>query len=369
MNYTNDTADLLLSLLRTTIDNAPVSVSASAETLWNVFEIAKFHSVEATAYYGIIKNNIELPGELREKWQNRQLLNTAKTMVESYERDSIYDLFSKNGIAFLPLKGLVMKQMYPAPEYRQMADLDILIHKEQMEEASNLLIERGYERTHADEGNHDVFFKPPYITIELHHEMVAKNEALFHEYYKTIWTKATKENGFQYQLNWNDFYIFQLVHFAKHYYHYGGSGVRSIMDIYVFLKNHKGDLDEAYLSKELEKLRLVEFRSEAEKLALMWFGRETIDDSEMGEYVLTSGVQGTKKHILERRIEQNSENGKLNRWSYIQNRLFPDRHFMAYYYPEVEKKPYLLPWFWMKRFAKKWRRGLKEYKDVTEKQK
>ena len=137
----------------------------------------------------------------------------------------------------------------------------------------------------------------------------------------------------------------------------------------MLLKNHKDDLDEAYLNTELEKLQLAEFRREAEKLAQMWFGGETLGDSEMAEYVLTSGAYGTREHVLTKRIEQNSENGELNKWTYIRNRLFPDRYFMAYYYPEVEKKPYLLPWFWMKRFAKKWRRGLKEYKDVTEKQK
>ena len=244
------TATLLISLLRSAIsDQALTAPITDPDILQSIYRLAKFHSVEATAYYGIFKNRIQLPESIADIWSKRKNLNSAKTIVEQYERDAIYKLFSDNGIHFLPLKGLLIKSMYPSPEYRQMADLDILVFPEQMEQAGKLLIDSGYQCVHSGEGHHDSYSKPPYVTVELHHELVDKSQPLYNEYYKDVWTKAQRVPGreYEYQLSWTDFYIFMIVHFAKHYYG-GGSGIRSIMDIYVFLEKHRINLDEAHIT-------------------------------------------------------------------------------------------------------------------------
>ena len=366
MKPENEVCDLLIALLRSAVsDYTAAELPFDPELFESAYLLAKSHSVEAVAYYGVVRNNIVLSPELQNKWRSRQDVNIIKSVVEDSERDSIFALFSKNGISFLPLKGILIKQMYPSPEYRQMADMDILIREEQMERATELLTDNGYQCTRSGIGHHDSFFKPPYVAIELHHEMIPVKHPLYHSYYENIWGKAIPVTGCEYHLDWNDFYIYMLVHFAKHYYG-SGSGIRSVMDIYVFLQKHRDDLDETYLNTELEKLKLKDFRREAEDLAAVWFeGAEPAVESEMAGYVLESGVYGIREHVLEKRIKDSYDDGKLNRLSYIRKRLFPNRNFMAYYYPVLEKKPYLLPWFWMKRIAKKWKNGVREFRYVN----
>ena len=52
--------------------------------------------------------------------------------------------FEKNGIAHMPLKGILMKQLYPRPDMRIMGDADILIRVEQYEKIKPLLEELGF---------------------------------------------------------------------------------------------------------------------------------------------------------------------------------------------------------------------------------
>ena len=66
-----------------------------------------------------------------------------------------------------------------------------------------------------------------------------------------------------------------LAHFFKHF-NSGGSGIRNVMDVHVFLSQYGDVLDRAYVDRELEKMELTEFRRDMEELAEQWFG-ETQD--------------------------------------------------------------------------------------------
>ena len=45
--------------------------------------------------------------------------------------ETLFELFEKNGIYCMPLKGIRTKQFYPYPEFRTMGDLDILYKEDQ----------------------------------------------------------------------------------------------------------------------------------------------------------------------------------------------------------------------------------------------
>ena len=63
------------------------------------------------------------------------------------------------------------------------------------------------------------------------------NTSPYYEYFEKAWDRVIKdeENDYGYHMNHEDFYIYLVVHFYKHY-EVGGSGIRSITDLYVFLK-------------------------------------------------------------------------------------------------------------------------------------
>lgn len=88
-----------------------------------------------------------------------------------------------------------------------------------------------------------------------------------------------------------DFYLYILAHEYKHYSK-GGTGLRSLLDVYVFLKAE--DPDWAYVVAEAERLGLVEFEKKNRSLALHLFAGEelTAQDQDMLDYILGSGVYG-----------------------------------------------------------------------------
>ena len=91
---------------------------------------------------------------------------------------------------------------------------------------------------------------------------------------------------------------------------WGGTGLRPLLDTYVCLKNES--LDMAYVTKEAKKLGMAEFEAANRTLALHVFsGAELTEaDSEMLDYILSSGVYGTLTHHVENKMRRNGW-GKL----------------------------------------------------------
>ena len=74
------------------------------------------------------------------------------------------------------------------------------------------------------------------------------------------------------------FYIYHLAHFAKHFYEMG-SGIRSVMDIYVYLRAFGKEMDIRYIERELKTLELYEFGKQMRNLSLFWFSPHSKDSS------------------------------------------------------------------------------------------
>ena len=122
---------------------------------------------------------------------------------------------------------------------RMMADLDILYETGRGKEVEAVLTDLGYYCDHRD-SHHDVFFRKPFMNIEMHHCMIGEN-SLLDAYYEDIWKRARQEEGKShiYRLSWEDFYIFMIAHMAKHFQG-GGCGIRSIVDMWLFSVSDEG---------------------------------------------------------------------------------------------------------------------------------
>ena len=92
-----------------------------------------------------------------------------------------------------------------------------------------------------------------------------------------------------------------IAHESKHY-SAGGTGLRSVLDTYVFLS--KVSLDMEYVEAEAEKLGIRDFEKENRSLAMRLFGggELTAADREMLEYILSSGTYGTAVHKVENKL-------------------------------------------------------------------
>ncbi len=251
-----------------------------------------------------------------------------------------------------PMKGALLKFIYPTPELREMSDIDILIHKDGWERGVEVLKEMGYE-LHESIKHHDIYVKKPYMVIEAHRAMYDKTvDYNQYEYFKNM-SKAVLREGYEYSYDFTieDFYIYMISHMAKHFYAMG-CGIRNLVDIYVYRKKFGESMDIGYLCQEFEKLGLSAFVKNMEKLADIWLGGAKGDEffDDLFYYMLDSGIYGKDENgIWNKFCEESKANKTVSRLQLRMWYWFPPLYYMSEYYPYLEEKPYLLPWAWIVR--------------------
>lgn len=244
----------------------------------------------------------------------------------------------------MPLKGWKLKHLYPRPDMRSMCDVDILVRQEDMKEFPAIMKESGFELEYHGM-HHDEYIKNETLSIEIH-RLLFEPDSDWYEYFKSYMerTSVLDSKRQERQLPPEDFYLYLIAHMAKHFRN-GGTGVRSVMDVYVYQKAYGDSLDTAYVQREFEKLGLGGFARAMEELAQSWFAGEQIRSDchpKMADYIINGGAYGLKdRGILSSVHEAGNHKGK-----YLLRRFFPNRHFMAAQYPCIEKAPVLLPLFW-----------------------
>ena len=144
-----------------------------------------------------------------------------------------------------------------------MGDLDILYEEKDFEKIKALMRESGYEyRKESAGSNHQIFFRPPVTTVELHRALLNETSP-FAEYYKDVWRRALPTaEPFVCRLSREDEYIFLLIHGHKHFSG-AGSGVRTILDFWLYLKRYGKELDRKYIAAELSRAQEIARQSAA----------------------------------------------------------------------------------------------------------
>lgn len=345
-----------------------------------IYDMAKMHSVETMAFYGA-EPFIRDDTELYQNWKKSRDANIAQSLHQIEARKEVFQALHEAGIRFLPLKGYEMKCLYPRLEFRQMADIDVLIDPENTSRARDIMLKLGYRQKEAFP-HHDEYFRPPFVTVEVHRQLLLVGDDR-QRYYDNIWKKATTDESTSeaYKLDPNDFYIYQIVHFAKHY-NLMGSGIRSVMDIYIYLEKYRNILNCEYIKEELKKLEIYDFYIKMEKLSLTWFsdsktkpdiGRNELQELERN--IFLSGVYGSLEFSRFKKMSNlHIEKGFKQTFHYFWIRIFTRKKDFKNSYPFLRKYPFLLSFCWFHRLIyvflhkkQSIKRELELYKKVKEK--
>ncbi len=292
-----------------------------------------------------------------------------KVAALDVERAAVLEKLEAAGIWYLPLKGAVLKSLYPALGMREMSDNDILIDAERADDTAPIMESLGFARNHSGRV-HEVWFKPPVCSFELHHALFAqKSNPQLYDYYKDVKSRLIPMEGtrFGFRFTDADFYVYMIAHEYKHYAG-GGTGLRSLLDTYVYCRRKADTLDWAYIAKEMEKLGIAAFEAQNRSLALHLFGGEllTAQDREMLDYILTSGTYGTTEQRVANGVKRlgGGVRGKLR---YMCRRLFPPMQTLLTVYPFFARHKYLIPFLPIYRFVAH-RKGVKaELKALSKK--
>ncbi len=314
------------------------------------FKIALFHKITALIYYGAYNSGIKIPDEF-----SSGLLKNVLTMVQfseqqGYNFGKLFDAFEENNISYMPLKGMILRDIYPKAEMRHMGDADILIKTEEYDKIKQVMKDNGYE--FVLESNHEYIWKKGHMQTELHKYLIPSYNDDYFGYYGTGWKLAQKTETSRYVMSDEDFYIYLFTHLAKHYRD-AGIGIKHFTDLWLYKKAKKG-LDFDYINKELEKLQLLKFHNNVEIMLKVWFENEETDDvSEfITHWIFTSGVYGTTEKgdlsMAIRKTDDWEHKGNMQAVFYIK-KILPPFKTMKERYAVLEKVPFLLPVMWIVR--------------------
>jgi len=323
-----------------------------------LYKLSTKHCVANMVTYSLSKlsHDSKPPHEILVQFQNDCKKGMAKEATQHITVEQVLKTFEENHIACMPLKGYLIKYLYPQPDMRMMSDVDILFRHEQTEQVKKLLLGLGFTVEH-EGGNHDVYYKKPFMNIEMHRRLIAENSP-YSDYLKQVWGRARLKTDGQYiyELSQEDFFIFIMMHLTKHYAK-AGTGIRSIMDIWVYNNRYRSEMDWNYIQAELEKVQLWEFTQNICGLGEVWFGEIQSNElyDEMSEYIFSSGVYGTKKHSLVSAMNTSASKKRSIRAAKQLYRLklfFPGLTAMKTTYPFLSVLPFLLPLCWVLRGVK-----------------
>ena len=239
-----------------------------------LYYIAKKHNLVSLMAQAMEKMGFESDSEIWKRWLKEKNQLIYKSVLMDVEREAIQDFFEENNIWYMLLKGMVIRKYYPAPELREMADNDILFDNKYSKEVYDFMTARGYKSDDYNKGYHDEYLKPPAYNFEMHRQLVSSKERpKWYEYYKDVKSILINDaNGKnQFYFSDNDFYVYFIVHTYKHFLN-SGMGLRTVLDVYLYVSNLQDKLDFDYIEEQLKKLDAYDFEQTFRSLAFKMFG-------------------------------------------------------------------------------------------------
>lgn len=348
--------------------------------------VAELHKLGALAGMGLRKLSPDPGAVFGEKewsaWKELIDKSIRRTMLFDTERAEICTWFEDQKIWYLPLKGILIKDMYPEYGMREFADNDILVDAKRMLDVKKFMTGRGYKYEHSKNSAHDSYLKEPFYNFEIHHCLFTESimQSISGKYYENVYERLHLQNG-SYEMSFSDddCYVYILCHDYKHY-QISGTGLRTVVDAYILDQFYK-NRDQEYCAAELKKNEADHFEKELIKLASDLF--ETVhypdiqklseDQRTMLLYMANSGAYGTIAQRIQNQMQKMTGDDKGNKakLKYLWKRIFPDFEFMAGIYKSLRRHPWMLPFFYIIRLAdrtltapKKWIRELKTLKKL-----
>ena len=344
-----------------------------------IYYIAKKHNLVSIMAQAMEKLGFESDSDIWKRWLKEKNQLIYKSVLMDVEREAIQDFFEKNNIWYMLLKGMVIRKYYPAPELREMADNDILFDNKYSKEVYEFMTARGYKSDDYNKGYHDEYLKPPAYNFEMHRQLVSSKERpKWYEYYKdvkSILIKDTNENretaansesnntSNQFYFSDNDFYVYFIVHTYKHFLN-SGMGLRTVLDVYLYVSNLQEKLDFDYIEEQLKKLDAYDFEQTFRSIAFKmfdenledrkWWDLFDVKEQEMLSYVLDAGTYGNLENSVAHKMGYTKGEKKktADKAKYIFRRLFPSMDTIEEFFPFFYKHKWAIPFLYIYRIGK-----------------
>ncbi len=316
-----------------------------------LFRLAEMHAV-TSAVFRTVKNS-NCPCDILKKWSDRKGQALTKEILFDDQLQKIENLFVKKEIPFVPMKGIIIKSLYPKMGIRQFSDFDILVKKPT--EAKDAMKELGFSVLRENQTEDEVVSviecqKQPVFNFEIHKRLFFYRTK---GYFADIWDRIVFD-GFKGSMTDEDVYLYHLAHFHSHAKERSGAGIRYIADHYILKKNlcSKDGFDREYVNSVLrgEKsrgeeeyfLELSQFEKLVDNLANNLFEKDKVDIEPLRDFLIY-GIHGSVKNKIRLSLEKGSK------CKFLFKNVFLPFDLMCAKYKILKKIPLLLPFCWIAR--------------------
>lgn len=336
-----------LSLIRAALTDSAPAVSKDFD-YGRAYELAESQQIVPLVYYGALKDPLFMSHNMAVRFLERTCAYVGHDADQTETVNRICAALEAAGIDYMPLKGVLLKNIYPMPEMRVMGDADILIRTADYVKIQKVMF--SLFCVPGPESNHEYnWLTSTGLHIELHKRLIPSYNEDYYAYYGDGWRLAHPVEGkpHRFDMRPEDTFIYLFTHFAKHYRDQG-VGMKYVVDFYLY-RRHNPDLDMAYIARELDNLQLYTFYENIMRLLDVWF--EGAPSDELMDYLtdklFTDGVFGRSElNAISEGLKLSKTAGsaqKKKKWQL----LFPTYKQMCARYPILVNWAILLPLFWI----------------------
>lgn len=273
-----------------------------------LYRAAERHQLTALTAYGLRRLGLE-----NEAFKVAAAKAKRKDLLFGTEFKRLTGQLADAHIPYMPLKGMLLRELYPLPWLREMSDIDIWFDETAQERVRDLMLRAGYEIKHYGKTNHDVYRKPPFYLVEMHRALFDSNVyPVPYRYFQSKTYAVSGHSPYLHEMTADEMYVYLIAHAHIHYIS-AGTGLRTLVDLHVFLKRYENRLDFTTIHGELEALGMAEFEAEARALSQKLFAPQTLSEKERSvlDYYIFSGTHGNYTQFLQNRMDHGGVDGSV----------------------------------------------------------
>lgn len=314
-----------------------------------IYNLANIHNVLAIIAHeaSLLPNELRPDGKIMSMFKQQLGYTIIEFDKRSKAKEFITKILDENNIEFILLKGAVLSDCYPVPEYRTSGDIDIVIRNDALEKCRTItdkLSEDGIITYSVTGHQYEISINYNGCNIEIH-----TDKDLHNSYFENIFALA-EQNKNEYKLDDTLHLAYVICHIAKHFRHQG-AGIRMFMDIDVLARRLSNNNDNAIndVIEICKKSGYEKFANACLSICKVWFGTPVSIDYDIRNderltalfenEVITAGTFGNANMSD---IDYYAKSG-------LMYYLFPSINQMRLRYKFLEKHSFLLPAAWIMR--------------------
>ena len=253
----------------------------------NMNERAFVRHVEGQQVAGVVADELgKRPEFFSERLMNAlRRLRGRDVLRDAAFQDTVCKIeteFEENGIRYLPLKGAVMKGLYPQSYQRPVSDYDVLLDERDISRVESLLSEKYGYKVHSESPMHDCLINESHLaTVELHRLLWGRSETPI---FDDPWSRAfpvedeRSKKKFKYCFTPEDFYLHIVLHLARHWLYYGAT-VRMFVDVWLLNQKYGDRFDRSSFDETFRNNGVLDFVQNVERACRVWFGDDESDET------------------------------------------------------------------------------------------